>query len=73
MRKKIKSISSEGRLSGLILTFLPGLISGSVYVTSPNFYTDVADDPLFLPLMGAVCALVVLQALILRRLVNIKY
>ena len=73
MRKKIRAISSEGRLSGLILTFLPGLIFGMVYATSPNFYADVSDDPLFLPLMGAVVTLIILQAIILRRLVNIKY
>jgi len=73
MRKKIRSISSEGRLSAFILTILPFGIFGSIFMTSPSFYANVADDPLFLPLMGTVFVLIVLQGLILRRLVDIKY
>ena len=73
MRKKIKAISSEGRLSSLVLTFLPALIFLSIHTTSPSFYRDVSDDPLFWPFMAAIVALIALQAFILRRLVDIKY
>lgn len=73
MRKKIKAISSEGRLSATVLTLLPGLIFLSIHMTSPFFYRDVSDDPLFWPFMGAIFGLIALQALILKRLVDIKY
>ena len=73
MRKKIKAISSEGRLSAMVLTFLPLMIFLSIHMTSPSFYRDVSDDPLFWPFMAAIVALVAVQGLILRRLVNIRY
>ncbi len=72
MRKKIKAISSEGRLSAFILTVLPAGIFLSIHLTTPSFYSDVSDDPLFWPFMGTIVGLIVLQGLILRRLVNIR-
>lgn len=73
MRKKIKAISSEGRLSATVLTVLPAAIFLSIHLTSPFFYRDVSDDPLFWPFMGAIVGLIALQAIILKRLVDIKY
>ncbi len=73
MRKRIKAISSEGRLSATVLTLLPGLIFLSIHLTSPFFYRDVSDDPLFWPFMAAIVGLIAIQAIILRRLVDIKY
>lgn len=73
MRKKIKAISSEGRLSAVILTAVPVFIFGSIMVTSPSFYNDVWDDPLFPPIAIAIVTLVVLQGIILNRLVSFKF
>lgn len=73
MRRKIKAISSEGRLSAMILSILPFGIFGSIQLTSPTFYGDVQSDPLFMPVAVAIISLVVLQALILRRLVTFKF
>jgi len=72
MRKKIRAISAEGRLSALILSLLPFGIFGMIMASTPTFYSDVWNDPLFLPMAGAAVGLVVLQALILRRLVSFK-
>lgn len=73
MRKRIKAISSEGRLSGLILTVLPVGIFLSIHLTTPSFYGDVQADPLFKPFAIAICTLIVAQGLILRRLINFKF
>lgn len=73
MRKKIKAISSEGRLSALILSILPFGIFGSIHLTTPEFYGDVRSDPLFLPFAITIISLVVIQALILRKLVTFKF
>jgi tight adherence protein B len=73
MRRKIKAISAEGRLSAMILSALPFGIFGSIHMTTPSFYGDVADDPLFLPVAITIVSLVVLQALILRHLVTFKF
>lgn len=73
MRKKIMAISSEGRLSAVILTLLPLLIFGSIHVATPSFYGDVWDDPLFLPFGAAIVGLILVQGLILYRLVNFRF
>lgn len=73
MRRKIKAISAEGRLSALILSALPFGIFGSIHMTTPTYYSDVADDPVFMPVAITIVGLVVLQALILRRLVTFKF
>lgn len=73
MRKKIKAISAEGRLSATILSALPFLIVGVINFTSPSFYGDVKDDPLLLYFGVAVLTLIVLQAIVLMRMVNFKF
>lgn len=73
MRKRIKAISAEGRLSAVILTIVPFVIFGMIMTTSPSFYVDVSDDPLFMPFAIAIVSLIVLQAIILHRLVSFKF
>lgn len=73
MRQRIRAISAEGRLSALILTILPIAIFGVITLTTPSFYGDVQDDPLFRPFAIAVVSLIVMQGVILNRLVNFKF
>lgn len=73
MRKKIHAISSEGRLSGVILTLMPFLIIGSIYSSTPSFFMDVQDHPIFMPVAALVLTLIVFQALILHRLTNFDF
>ncbi|ANK12077.1 type II secretion system F family protein [Erythrobacter neustonensis] len=44
---KVRALSSEGRMTGLMLTILPLFSLGSILLSSPKFYFDVADDPIF--------------------------
>lgn len=73
MRKKIKAISAEGRLSGIILTALPIFIYTTIELSSPSFYGDVRGDPIFPIFAAAIGGLVLLQGLILYRLVKFKF
>ncbi len=72
LAKKIRAISSEGRLSMQILSVLPFVLIGVVLLTSPSFYHDVSDDPIFPWMMGLMVTLIVANYLILRRLVNFR-
>lgn len=73
MRRKVKAVSAEGRLSAAILSVVPVIIFVGLNVMSPNYYGDIADEPLAKPLVFGVVALVVLNALILRRLVAFRF
>ena len=73
MQKKIHAISSEGRLSGLILSLMPFLIVGVIYSSTPSFFLDVSDHPMFRPVAAIVLVLIVLQGLVLRRLTKFDF
>ncbi len=73
MRRKVRAVSAEGRLSAAILSVVPVIIFVGLNVMSPSYYGDIADEPLAKPLVFVVIGLVILNALILRRLVQIRY
>jgi len=73
MRRKIRAISSEGRLSAIFLSSLPIFIGVFTSITAPTYYGDVADDPLFIPVALIILVLVVMNALVLRKLVNFRF
>ncbi|MFW5678918.1 MAG: type II secretion system F family protein [Pseudomonadota bacterium] len=72
MRRKIKAISAEGRVSGLVMSLAPIVISGLIFLTSPNFFLDVKEDPLFDKLVLMIFSLITFNYLALRRLVNFE-
>ena len=72
MRRRIKAISSEGRMSAGILSMLPLVMFGGTSLTAPDYYSSVQDDPLYLPIGIAITALVVGNYVVMRKLVNFR-
>lgn len=70
LRRKVRAISAEGRATAIFLSAVPVLMFGFTSLTSPDYFGAVMDDPLFLPMAGAVAVLTALNALIMLRLVN---
>jgi len=73
MRRRIKAVSSEGRISALLLSCLPFLMFGGTLITAPDYYSSVSDDPKFYPMCAMIVFFVVGNGLILRKLVNFRY
>jgi tight adherence protein B len=73
LRRKVKAISAEGRLTAYFLTAVPFLIFGMNMVTNPSYYAGVMDDPIFMPMAVSIVVLVIANAVILRKLANIRY
>ncbi len=72
LRRKIRAVSSEGRLTAWFLSALPVLIFGYTTATTPSYYGGVSQDPLFMPMAGAVILLTVANFLVLKKLVNFR-
>lgn len=69
---KVRSLSSEGRMSAMILCLLPFITGGMIFMGNPEFYTDVADDPLFLPIMSFAFFALVMGIYMIRRMINFR-
>lgn len=72
MRRKIKSMSAEGRISAWILSSIPFLMVGLNSIITPSYYGDVMQDPFFMPLTLAALGLIFLNGFVLFRLVNFR-
>ncbi len=69
---KVRALSSEGRMTAVVLTALPILAFTALFIFNPTFYLDVADDPAFVPGFGSLILLYLIGFVAIRRMVNIK-
>jgi len=69
---KVRALSSEGRMSGWMLTALPILTFISVFMSSPSFYLNVADDPIFIYGFSSLIILYFIGVIVIRRMVDLK-
>lgn len=72
MRMKIKAASSEGRASASILTAAPIVTLTFINFSSPNFYGDVADDPLIKIGLTVIAVWLVIGNLVMRRMIDMR-
>lgn len=72
MYMKVRALSSEGRMSGWMLTVLPVLTFVSMFLVNPGFYLDVAQDPIFMVGFPGLLVLYVIGVVIIRRMVDLK-
>jgi tight adherence protein B len=72
MRRKVKSLASEGRMSALILSSLPIGMFVIVQVVSPDFYSSVWPYDLTKMGLSAAAAWMAVGNLVMYRMVNFK-
>jgi tight adherence protein B len=72
MRAKIRALSAEGRFSAGLLSILPFALAGVINLLTPTFYSAVSNDPVFWPILGFGCFLMVVGVLVMYRLVNFR-
>lgn len=73
LRRKVRSISAEGRYSAYGLTILPGLIGGVIFAQNPRYYTDVWDEPMFKMAMFGLVVLSLIGDYIMYKMINFKF
>ncbi|NJC06629.1 tight adherence protein B [Sphingomonas kaistensis] len=72
MLMKVRALSSEGRMTGVILTLLPVATFSGLFLINAKFYLEVADDPLFVPGFLGLILLYCIGFFSIRRLVDLK-
>lgn len=73
LKLKIRSLSAEGRLSALLISFFPFVMFGLLLIIAPEFYGDVWGDPIILPVFVIFGAWALLGDFIMYRMVNFDY
>jgi tight adherence protein B len=69
---KVRALSSEGRMTAVMLTLLPILAFVGLFMFSPRFYLDVADDPAFIPGFAGLIILYAIGFFTIRKMVDLK-
>ena len=69
---KVRALSSEGRMTGLMLTVLPLFTLTLLFFLNPSFYLDVAADPVFVPSFCGLIVLYLVGLFSIRRMVDLK-
>ena len=72
MRRKIKAVSAEGRISALILTVAPVILFLVLNWLTPNFYSAHWNHPWMMWGLGGAAVWMAIGNFIMRRMVNFK-
>jgi tight adherence protein B len=73
LRRKVKAISTEGRMSAYILTAVPALLMAAIMGLMPHFYASVWDKPLTWYLLGGSIAWLMLGNAIMFKMSNFRF
>lgn len=72
MMMKVRALSSEGRMTGVMLSVLPVLAFVALFLLNPGFYLEVADDPAFVPSFVFLILLYSVGFYSIRRMIDLK-
>ncbi|ASK88421.1 type II secretion system F family protein [Sphingorhabdus sp. SMR4y] len=72
MMMKVRALSSEGRMTALILTALPILSFAGLFLVKPSFYLDIATDPAFIIGFSGLVLLYFIGFFTIRRMIDLK-
>ncbi|TPJ29326.1 type II secretion system F family protein [Mesorhizobium sp. B2-7-2] len=73
LRRKVRAISTEGRMSAYILTAVPVLLFTAIMVLMPQFYQDVWDVPKTWYMMGGSIIWLLLGNAIMFKMSNFRF
>ncbi|HHW39800.1 MAG TPA: secretion system protein [Syntrophomonadaceae bacterium] len=72
IKGEIKTLTAQGRISGIIIGLLPVAIMVVLFLISPSYVSVLFTEPLGLALLGGAACGEVLGVLIIRRIVDIR-
>ena len=72
MMMKVRALSSEGRMSAIMLTALPVIVFVALFMLNPSFFLDVSADPMFSIGFGGLIVLYFIGFFTIRKMVDLK-
>jgi len=72
MRREIKTMTTQGRMSGIVLIILPFAIALALYVINPNYLQPLIEDPKGRMAIGGAVVMELIGWFVISRIVDIK-
>jgi tight adherence protein B len=69
---RVRVLSSEGKLSAVVLISLPFLISLYMFIVNPHFIEPLLNDPIGKVLMVVAAVMMVIGSLVMKKMITIK-
>jgi tight adherence protein B len=73
MKHKIRALSAEGRISAIILSVLPFLVSAAIFVLRGEYYLEHANDPRIYITVGSGFVLMIVGMIVMYRMVRFRF
>jgi len=73
IRRQVKALSAEGRMSGYVLMALPVGITGFLMLSNPGYLTKLTQSPIGWVLIGNAVLMMIVGGLWLRKVVSFKF
>ena len=73
LRRKVRSLSAEGRFSAYGLVILPIIIFLAIYLPNPHYYIDAWADPRFKITIVGLCVWSLIGNIIMYKMINFKF
>ena len=69
---KVRALSSEGRMTGWMLTALPVLTFVMIFAMAPEYYLETSEDPIFIYSAITLVVMYIVGVYVIRRLIDLK-
>lgn len=73
VKRQVRVISAHGRITGMVLGFLPPATAGILFILSPSHMRLLIDDPLGLYMVAIAIFLQIVGVLAIRKIVDVEY
>jgi tight adherence protein B len=73
VKRQVRAVSAHGRITGIVLGFLPPTVAAVLFVISPAHMRLLTDDPLGVQMVVTAIALQIIGVFIIRRIVQVEY
>lgn len=73
MRLKIRALSSEGRISAIIMSLFPVVMLGILSLVAPSYYGEIIDKPAVIPIMAGFGFWALIGDYVMFRMVNFDF
>ena len=72
VRRQVRAVSANGRVTGWVLVCLPSAVAAALYFIAPAHLTPLVTDPLGLQLLAGAIVLQLIGTFAIRRIVNVE-